>query len=712
MKTYFDTKFEALVINFGYEEALAKIIDILLFQSSTPSTLKNKVNKFTDFWSSDFIVTLSQGHLSNENFVFALGQYIRLSPSSIDACTLKNLLKIDEESVINAVRLSGIIANPNHGSWYILNEIANQVESSKFDAFLNTVRCIQIQYQESISVYKNIKSQLQLDQITAMVFSSLYACEYLILNPKSIDNLYTQIPYQHGIEEYIPVENVWRAFNYIITSANIQKKEFTEKTLASIFKNTMMPFILGQTPNNKLMSRYDDFKKMVAYQVEIDLYRDQVINAYCFDLEINYYIENEKLKLVYSNKETDQFSDKLSILSSYWLYRAFDSLDKNPYLIRLDKGVNYEANITALAKTQGIILQLEEIYGINKAEFGEQYDLSALIFTMLMIQAHFEYNFVQPFKDIAFSTKAHPFMALERLVIQGLFRGQDRMPLNHAKIKDKAIKMSDWILEGSGNSKKREMNRILDFWSQNLREGESSSYGEKSFYKLDGYMFSLPWVTFQKNFNTATINTFRKLYKNRAGLKFETDLMEQNLAGLLAKYKGEVYSQYEPSESGVGEIDAIVVTDSKVLVIELKSTYVKSSVKEIYEYRNFVLKKAAYQLSRKSSYVSDVFLPSLGLDSSKFSIHSWIVDTTLEFDHEYINGFLKISFEELVIILKGHKQYFSDMLKNNDDKSASSTLEESLDAVIETIENNKFWLDNLPLVSSLQESNPVSTLKA
>ena len=214
----------------------------------------------------------------------------------------------------------------------------------------------------------------------------------------------------------------------------------------------------------------------------------------------------------------------------------------------------------------------------------------------------------------------------------------------------------------------------------------------------------------QKNFNTATINIFRKMYKNRANLKSETDLMEQNLAGLLAKCKGRVYSQYEPLESGIGEIDAIVVSNDKVLVIELKSTYIKSSVKEIYEYGNFVLKKAAYQLSRKSEYVRDTFLPSLGLDSSKFSIHSWIVDTTLEFDHEYIDGFLKVTFEELLIILNGHKQYLSDMLKN-DDKSLLDTSEKSLDAVIDNIENNKFWLDNLPLVSSIQESNLVSTLK-
>tara|TARA_R110002126_G_scaffold215489_1_gene361613 strand:- start:16 stop:1890 length:1875 start_codon:yes stop_codon:yes gene_type:complete len=623
------------------------------------------------------------------------------------------LLERNRNSVVKAIRQSGIIANADHCSWVVLSEINNQTDLLEFKEFLLTVEYIQLQYQERCNAYKELKNQTQFDQVTAMIFSSLYACEYLILSPKSIDNFYTKIPYQYGVEEYIPVENVWKAFNHIITSANIQKKEFTEKTLALIFKGTMMPFVLGQNLNDKLITIYDSFKRMVACQIEINLYRDQVIDSYCFDLETNYHLENNQLKLKSSSKEPDLFSDKLTILSIYWLYRGFNSLEKSPYLIQLDKGVNFKANLEALAKTQGIILQLEEVYGIKKADFGEVYDLSTLIFTMLMIQAHFEYNFVQPFKDMARNAEMHPFIALERLAIKGFSEGKDRMPLNHAKMKDKAISMSDWILEGSGNSKKREMSRILDFWSQDLREGESSSYGEKSFYKLDGYMFSLPWVTFQKNFNTATINTFRKLYKNRASLKSETDLMEQNLAGLLAKCKGRVYSQYEPSESGVGEIDAIVVSEDKILVIELKSTYVKSSVKEIYEYRNFVLKKAAYQLSRKSEYVRDVFLPSLGLDSSQFSIHSWIVDTTLEFDHEYIDGFLKVSFEELVIILNGHKQYLSNMMDNdNTNKNPLSGYEENLEALIESVEGNTFWTTNLSLISSIQESNNASPLKA
>lgn len=708
---YFDEQFNAFVLGSSNDESLLNTLDVLLFKSSTSSKFNSVSDKLDDFWRSNFIENVTTEQMNSESFILALSQYIR--STSINKDIVIKLLERNRNSVVKAIRQSGIIANADHCSWVVLSEIDNQTDLLEFKEFLLTVEYIQLQYQERCNAYKELKNQTQFDQVTAMIFSSLYACEYLILSPKSIDNLYTKIPYQYGVEEYIPVENVWKAFNHIITSANIQKKEFTEKTLALIFKGTMMPFVLGQNLNDKLITSYDSFKRMVACQIEINLYRDQVIDSYCFDLETNYHLENNQLKLKSSSKEPDLFSDKLTILSIYWLYRGFNSLEKSSYLIQLDKGVNFKANLEALAKTQGIILQLEEVYGIKKADFGEVYDLSTLIFTMLMIQAHFEYNFVQPFKDMARNAEMHPFIALERLAIKGFSEGKDRMPLNHAKMKDKAISMSDWILEGSGNSKKREMSRILDFWSQDLREGESSSYGEKSFYKLDGYMFSLPWVTFQKNFNTATINTFRKLYKNRASLKSETDLMEQNLAGLLAKCKGRVYSQYEPSESGVGEIDAIVVSEDKILVIELKSTYVKSSVKEIYEYRNFVLKKAAYQLSRKSEYVRDVFLPSLGLDSSQFSIHSWIVDTTLEFDHEYIDGFLKVSFEELVIILNGHKQYLSNMMDNdNTNKNPLSGYEENLEALIESVEGNTFWTTNLSLISSIQESNNASPLKA
>ena len=689
MKTYFETKFEALVIDFGYEEALAKIIDILLFQSSTPSILKNKVNKFTDFWSSDFIVILPKRHLSNENFVFALGQYIRLSPSSIDACTLKALLKIDEESVINAIRLSGTIANPNHHSWHILNEIANQVESSRFDGFLDTVRYIQTQYQERINAYKDIKKQLQLDQITAMLFSSFYAYEYLMSDTDCV-----KIPYQMDTNDNVSVQDIWSVFHEIITSSNIEKNKLTEKKLGQTLKAKMSPFLFSENLNHSLMKQYEDFKRLVAHKIEINLYEDQVISAYCYKLSTNYYLENGQLKLETEAHDSDFFKEKFGVLSAYWQWRGVNTLTDNPHFERLDRGENLESNALALAKTQGIILQLYEVYGIEKAVFEQDYDLCALVFTMLLSQAHYVHDFLEAFKKLRDSNNQHAFSTLAKLMIDGVLIGQNRMPITFATQKEKAIKMSDWIIEGSGNQKVKDMSRILDFWSKDLRDGSDAFYTEKSFYKIDDYLFALPWMSAQKNFSTATINTFRKMYKNRASLRSETDLMENNLAGLLAKSKGRVYSQYEPSESGVGEIDAIVVSDDKVLIIELKSSYIKSNVKEIYEYRNFVLKKAAYQLARKTTYVRDIFLPSLGLDSAKFSIHSWIVDTTLEFDHGYIDGFLKISFEELLIVLDKHEMFITDML--TEDIAVKNNLD--LATLIQNIESDNFWKTNLALI--------------
>lgn len=702
MKTYFETKFEALVNDFGYEEALAKIIDILLFQSSIPSILKNKVNKFTDFWSSGFIVRLSQRHLSSDGFVFALGQYIRLSPSSIDACTLENLLKIDEESVINAVRLSGIIANSNHDSWHILNEIVNQIEVSKFDHFLNTVRCIQTQYQERLSVYKNLKNQVQLDQITAMVFSSFYAYEYLMSDTDCL-----KIPYQMDTNDNVSVQDIWSVFHDIITSSNIEKNKLTEKKLYQMLKAKMSPFLFGKNLNHSLMKQYEDFKRLVAHKIEINLYEDQVISAYCYKLSTNYYVENGQSILEAKSSDLDFFQEKFGVLAAYWQWRGVNTLTDNPHFERLDRGENVESNALALAKTQGIILQLYEVYGIEKAFFEQDYDLCALVFTMLLSQAHYVHDFLEAFKKLRDSNNQHAFSTLAKLMIDGVSIGQNRMPVTFAIQKEKAIKMSDWIIEGSGNQKVKEMSRILDFWSKDLRDGSDAFYIEKSFYKIDDYLFALPWMSAQKNFSTATINTFRKMYKNRASLKSETYLMENNLAGLLAKSKGRVYSQYEPSESGVGEIDAIVVSDDKVLIIELKSSYIKSNVKEIYEYRNFVLKKAAYQLARKTTYVRDIFLPSLGLDSTKFSIHSWIVDTTLEFDHGYIDGFLKVSFEELLIVLNKHEMFITDML--TEDIAVKNNLD--LATLIQNIESDNFWKTNLALIDPNSDFNQTFMMK-
>lgn len=697
---YFDAQYNSFALLNDDDEALSRTLEVLLFKGSTSSKFDRVSDKLDDFWASQFINSVTAQQINGENFILALSQYVR--SNSVDEDTLIKLLELSQEGVISAVRQSGIIARPDHHSWKVLQTISGQLEFSKLTQFLHTAAYIQLQYQQRLKNYQVLKHKLQLDQITAMVFSSFYAYEYLMSDTDCL-----KIPYQMDTNDNVSVQDIWSVFHEIITSSNIEKNKLTEKKLGQTLKTKMSPFLFGENLNHSLMKQYEDFKRLVAHKIEINLYEDQVISAYCYKLSTNYYLENGQLKLETETHDSDFFKEKFGVLAAYWQWRGANALTDNPYFERLNRGKNLESNARALAKTQGIVLQLYEVYGIDKAVFEQEYDLCALVFTMLLSQAHYVHDFLEAFKKLRDSNNQHAFSTLAKLMIDGVLIGQNRMPVTFATQKEKAIKMSDWIIEGSGNQKVKEMSRILDFWSKDLRDGSDAFYTEKSFYKIDDYLFALPWMSAQKNFSTATINTFRKMYKNRASLRSETDLMENNLAGLLAKSKGRVYSQYEPSESGVGEIDAIVVSDDKVLVIELKSSYIKSNVKEIYEYRNFVLKKAAYQLARKTTYVRDIFLPSLGLDSAKFSIHSWIVDTTLEFDHGYIDGFLKVSFEELLIVLNKNEMFITDML--TEDIAVKNNLD--LATLIQNIESDNFWKTNLSLIDPNSDINQTFVMK-
>ena len=134
-----------------------------------------------------------------------------------------------------------------------------------------------------------------------------------------------------------------------------------------------------------------------------------------------------------------------------------------------------------------------------------------------------------------------------------------------------------------------------------------------------------------------------------------------------------------------------------VLVLELKSSFVKQTVREISEYKMFVLNKAAYQLSRKLEYIKTVWLPAQGLVEESVSLHSWIVDTTLELDHQFIGRHfigrhLKISAEELLIHLRQHTNFKDDM--TNFDKSTSGG-SFSLNQLIDDVEDNRFWFNAL-----------------
>ena len=688
MKNYYEEKFDSLFTEFDPKKALEKIVEDLLYKSSQPKYFDYK-NKFDMFWQSNFIKLLTVDEVRSENYILALSQYIRYTITDKNICI--NYLKLDIQSFILAVRYSGIILNSEHDSWGILKEISQEFDSEELCGFIQTVTHLQLQYKHRLAVYEDIQNKLNIGQITAMSFSSLYAYEYLVPNKD-----FFQLPYQFDPEEKNSAEVVWRAFDEIIKTSRKNTKKLTEKSLALALKFKMIPFLLGEGMTSELQLQYDLFKKLVAIKVELINYKRNVLESFSFDSTVKYILKNESLSYLNQRNVKDNWLEKHSLLLNYWLIVGSQRLFDSDYIYRiLPTGDNLEANAIALSKAFGVKEQLKQIYGIEYLKVDNVHlDLFDVMMTLSLSQAHYLKDHIHKFEQFL-SDSNFNLEALSKLMMHGFIIGENRMPMTFALENDKSKKMSSWITEGSNNQKLKQMKKILKFWSFDLYdENDQSTYMQKSFYRIDDYIFQFPWLTAFQSLNTAMINYVRKLHKNRLELKSETDQIELNLAEKLDRIGFQVFCQYVPSEGNAGEIDLIAMYDNHVIVAEVKSTYIRSSIQEIYEYKKFVLNKASYQLDNKVEYIKRHFLSRHFEDINDVIIHSWIIDTTLEFDHEYFGNHLKVSLDEVIITSNCESEFMQKLVDEQFDIEKD---EVKIDPIqfLESIEKNTFWSKQL-----------------
>lgn len=688
MKNYYEEKFDSLFTEFDPKKALEKIVEDLLYKCSQPKYFDYK-NKFDMFWQSNFIKLLTVDEVRSENYILALSQYIRYTITDKNICI--NYLKLDIQSFILAVRYSGIILNSEHDSWGILKEISQEFDSEELCGFIQTVTHLQLQYKHRLAVYEDIQNKLNIGQITAMSFSSLFAYEYLVPNKD-----FFQLPYQFDPEEKNSAEVVWRAFDEIIKTSRKNTKKLTEKSLALALKFKMIPFLLGEGMTSELQPQYDLFKKLVAIKVELINYKRNVLESFSFDSTVKYILKNESLSYLNQRNVKDNWLEKHSLLLNYWLIVGSQRLFDSDYIYRiLPTGDNLEANAIALSKAFGVKEQLKQIYGIEYLKVDNVHlDLFDVMMTLSLSQAHYLKDHIHKFEQFL-SDSNFNLEALSKLMMHGFIIGENRMPMTFALENDKSKKMSSWITEGSNNQKLKQMKKILKFWSFDLYdENDQSTYMQKPFYRIDDFIFQFPWLTAFQNLNTAMINYVRKLHKNRLELKSETDQIELNLAEKLDRIGFQVFCQYVPSEGNAGEIDLIAMYDNHVIVAEVKSTYIRSSIQEIYEYKKFVLNKASYQLDNKVEYIKRHFLSRHFEDINDVIIHSWIIDTTLEFDHEYFGNHLKVSLDEVIITSNCESEFMQKLVDEQFDIEKD---EVKIDPIqfLESIEKNTFWSKQL-----------------
>lgn len=140
-----------------------------------------------------------------------------------------------------------------------------------------------------------------------------------------------------------------------------------------------------------------------------------------------------------------------------------------------------------------------------------------------------------------------------------------------------------------------------------------------------------------------------------------------NLAESFKARAFKVLLNYHPSQTpdhNPGEIDLICASEGQVLVLEVKSTFLRSTIKDGWFHKTRTLRKAGQQISRKVDAVKQALLTdenfksSLGVNNSDITpvVTGWIVDTSIEYDHELFFDYLKVSLEEIIIALRDDSQ--------------------------------------------------------
>jgi hypothetical protein len=185
---------------------------------------------------------------------------------------------------------------------------------------------------------------------------------------------------------------------------------------------------------------------------------------------------------------------------------------------------------------------------------------------------------------------------------------------------------------------------------------------ERPVLKFGRTLVQLPWVLALQNNSTAAINNLRRLSTGRGETRDETQRIEAGVSRLLADRGFRVVLNWHPpdAQKDVGEVDVLAALDGRLLVLEVKSTFIRQSVRDAWLHRTTTLRKAGLQLQRKlpvvmaALQVDTALRESLGLASvpQPENVHAWIVDTSIECDHERFCGFLKVSLEEVLLALR------------------------------------------------------------
>jgi len=649
------------------------------------------------FWSAEFWDDVSVGLFETEAFALALARYLGQSKVT-RAALLQHLVTNAPSSLRRAIRYSQIFLFPHEFRWKEIKKL-DLTGAEDLSLFLDACAIIQNEHSQLENGIKQIESELKrLSPMEVLVYSSLYAFKHHVLD-FGHQNLTPYLTGKYAKLSPGPFQNITDAINQILCSKLKSSPDsdffMSERILGESLRKHMVSLLFPASSAaraaEKCQSYLSAFERLVDAYVQLNEFVGSTINSFCFDEDYDIRFEEERLivfpRVIPRESEWDRNGRKFERLHQYWLFRAFEEFIQQDLAFQtIGRSENEEWNRFAYISAIRIKLELTEIYGLDEEvtiDNNCKVNLFQALLTIELMHAFYKKDFILPYCKL-YEQAGHWLPALTTFSFTGLVNGENRFPITFAERQAKIARISDWTrCEEWPNGNKKMTEAILDFWTNDLKELSGRlrqqkhvlqpELHERPIFKIGNYLFQLPWVFAFQNNVTAAVNNLRRLGNNRVERNSETQRIEQRLAKSFESFGFDVVGNFHPpldADEAAGEIDLICFRENHLFIFEIKSGYIRKTQRDAWQHRTSTLRKAGLQLKRKSDLIigrlkTDATLTKLidNQDPDNIHVHCWIIDTSIEHDHEYFEGFLKVSLQEIMIALRNERHLLRDLQK-------------------------------------------------
>jgi len=667
---------------FAAEHAALAYLDSKPTRNGKPLT---RAERHAVFWSSSFLTDLPAQAWQSQAMMLALAQYMGQERVS-NMAMLANVAAVAPDVLVRAVRCSGLVFTQHSPRRTELDILA--VSSPPIADLCKVLDIFDVAHRQRTSAVFLWQSMLaELSPLELLSYASLYAFEHWVPARFNMADLSSASP--------ADMQAAWDAVNDILlwklANCTDDSTRLTDAVMGPALARHLSPFLFpspdGQAAQHDLR---EAFANLLEAQVELNSFVAQSAHAFSYNHTIEFVRVGERLEIreldVASRAAWQRDGRKLSALHNYWHYRALDAfVDSGMATQQIGSAENHELNQVAYIKALRTQLQLTEVYGVSDTvttDAGDTVPLFQALLSLELMNVFFQRDFLEAYVKHLRIT-GNWAAALSVLAMNGLRDGnQNRFPLTWSDREAKIAKMVGWtVTPEHPQGSPRHAAAIVDFWTSDwsklatqLRDGATGlkpDLFERPILKMGQTLVQLPWVVGLQNNSTAAINNLRRLGARRNEVRAETQRIETQLGAMLETRGFNVVLNWHPpvgANGNAGEVDVICARDGTALVLEVKSTYLRRSQQDAWQHETTTLRKAGQQLQRKVAALQ-LALPDqpelaqrLGLElgAPAPAIYGWIVDTSIESDHQRFGGFLKVSLEELLIALRDDRHLLHD----------------------------------------------------